>query len=176
MTEEGSSNDTRVAKLEASNGRRYQRRMVIIDTVLPLIMLIAILGILISVLRWNREPVLTFGEVQPLTQTACPGQQVMYEYDFTIQQAPSVVILARSLWSLDRVENIVSTDALGPFVWDTNRIQFQRDGTPFQIPRGLAPGDYELRVAAVASTPQGLASPTYFRVPVTVPNDCIQLP
>lgn len=105
----------------------------------------------------------------PTRNDICPGDVVTYRPRLIVTRVPSLIVVARTLWSTGDQRTIVPDRTPSFFVWTE-----QEQGMPvsrvvsYRLPGALPPGLYEIRGAATAMNSDAAA----YRVPFVIAESC----
>ncbi|MCD0160047.1 hypothetical protein IHN63_01875 [Deinococcus sp. 6YEL10] len=142
--------------------------------VLAIAALLLLLAVLVGSQAYRtvfRPPPLRFTQdiYLPTRNDICPGDTVTYRPRLIVTRVPSLIVVARTLWSTGDQRTIVPDRDPSFFVWTE-----QERGAPvtrvvaYRLPTGLPPGLYEIRGAATALNSDAAA----YRVPFVIAESC----
>lgn len=99
----------------------------------------------------------------------CPGETVEWQSKLIVTHAPTLLVLARSVWSVNEQRTIKPDENPKYFVW--TELETGKPVAPpirYTLPDDLPPGHYEIRVGASSHNTEAQA----YRVPFVVEEGC----
>ena len=100
------------------------------------------------------------------TKPLCAGDKVIYDQVAHFRDTPATVVIASTVWSVDRGVTAVS-DRMPAYVNYTQPVTVKLHGE-WEVPKDLAPGRYERRIIGTAFGHKAEG----FTVPFVVAKDC----
>lgn len=148
------------------------KKLITADPVLVFILGGPSLLLLLFVLYYTflAPPPLEFNEeiVQPEQSQICPGDTLRWRIGFTLHRAPTIVLIARSWWSVDQQATIILEDKpqWAAYLEPVTVPDAPREAVVPQLP----PGNYQLQTGAQSLRSSG--APVVYVVPFVVPEGC----
>ncbi|WP_412027003.1 hypothetical protein [Deinococcus yunweiensis] len=116
-------------------------------------------------LRFTQE---VYAAVHP---RVCPGDVVEFRSTLIVTRVPAVVVVARTLWDVQRAATVQPDTVPKLFVWTVaERGRATARDVSYPVPLTLPPGRYEVRGGATAFNSDAAT----YRVPFEVRGDCTQ--
>jgi hypothetical protein len=106
--------------------------------------------------------------VQPEQSQVCPGDTLRWRIGFTLNRAPTIILIVRSWWSIDQQATVLLDDEpqWAAYLEEVSVSEAAREALVPPLP----PGNYQLQTGAQSL--RAAAAPVVYVVPFSVPEGC----